>query len=303
MQTRSITSEALSRSVIAVPPLARTSELSIDHAENVRLIRHLERGGIRTLLYGGNAVLGHVSPSEYADFLQHLSESAGAETLAIPSVGPSFGMMRDQAKILREFAFPTAMLLPTNDPTTPLGLARSIRHFADLSDKPCLLYLKREGFMDVGTVRRLFQDGLISCVKYAIVREDPGRDTYLSELIDGIGPELIVSGMGEQPAIVHMRQYGLRGFTSGCVCISPSLSMRMLHALQSGDTELAERIREQFKPLETLRDTISPVRVLHTAVQVAGICETGPISPPLAEISEDEASSVSTEVKKLLSAS
>ena len=32
---------------------------------------------------------------------------------------------------------------------------------------------------------------------------------------------LVVSGMGELPAIIHLRDFGLAGFTSGCVCIAP----------------------------------------------------------------------------------
>ena len=55
MQTAEITSEDLSASVIAVPPLCRAADLTIDREQNRRLIAHLEKGGVRTLLYGGNA--------------------------------------------------------------------------------------------------------------------------------------------------------------------------------------------------------------------------------------------------------
>ena len=47
----------LARSVLAVPPLARRADLTLDHAANRALIRHIERGGIATLIYGGNANL------------------------------------------------------------------------------------------------------------------------------------------------------------------------------------------------------------------------------------------------------
>lgn len=302
MLTTPITTETLSRSVISVPPLARNADLTINHEENARLIRHLEGGGVRTLLYGGNAVLGHVAISEYDDLLESLCDAAGAETLVIPSVGPGFGLMMDQAAILREFDFPTAMLLPTNDPTTPSGIATAIRHFTDLSEKPCLLYIKRDGFIDVPNVRKLCDEGLISCIKYAIVRENPAEDPYLSSLIDAVGPSLIVSGMGEQPAIVHVRNFGLAGFTSGCVCIAPSLSMRMLHSRHDRDDFAAEQIRAEFRPLELLRDSISPVRVLHTAVRLAGIADTGPMTPPLSEISTDDQAKVHAAVKALLAA-
>ena len=74
------------------------------------MIRHLERGGVTTLLYGGNAALAHVSVSEYATMLTWLSDAAASTTFVIPSVGPSYGLMMDQGAILRDFSFPTVML-------------------------------------------------------------------------------------------------------------------------------------------------------------------------------------------------
>ena len=43
--------------------------------------------------------------------------------------------------------------------------------------------------------------------------------------------------------------------------------MRMLKAIQAGQYDVAEKIREQFVPLEDLRNSINPVRVLHEAVR------------------------------------
>ena len=39
---------------------------------------------------------------------------------------------------------------------------------------------------------------------------------------------LVISGIGEQPAIIHLRDFELGGFTSGCVCINPRLSAESL---------------------------------------------------------------------------
>ena len=41
--------------VFAVPPLARHADLTPNRAANAALIRHIEAGGIRALMYGGNA--------------------------------------------------------------------------------------------------------------------------------------------------------------------------------------------------------------------------------------------------------
>ena len=300
MNTAPITQETLAGSVISVPPLARRADLSLSREENVKLIRHLEAGGVTTLLYGGNAILYHVAVSEYAELLQLLAEAAAEKTLMIPSVGPAYGTMMDQAAILREFDFPTAMILPTRDVVTSAGVAAAVRRFVEAFGKPAVLYIKFDGFIEVPAVKRLMDDGLLSWIKYAIVRDDPLRDDYLRSLVDAVGPERIVSGIGEQPAINHLRDFGLTGFTSGCVCVAPRLSMDMLRAVQAGNFDEAERIRETFKPLEDLRNAINPVRVLHTAITLAGIADTGPIMPLLTDIAEADRPAIQAAATQLL---
>ncbi|MBM4001783.1 MAG: dihydrodipicolinate synthase family protein [Planctomycetes bacterium] len=289
----------LSDSVIAVPPLARTADDRVDPAENRKMIRYLEAGGVRTLLYGGNAVMGQVTISEYASLLESLLDSIGVGTRLIPSIGPCYGMMLDQVVTLRDMGFPTAMVLPTLDPTTPVGLASGIRRIVDRYGRPIVLYLKREGTIDVAMVQQMVRDGLISWIKYAIVREQPREDGLLRALVDGVGAKLIVSGMGEQPAIAHWREFGLAGFTSGCVCIAPKQSMQLLDALRRGDYDEAERLRTIFAPLEALRDAMSPVSVLHVAVERAGICRTGPIRPWLSEMGDRQAQAIATAAESL----
>jgi dihydrodipicolinate synthase/N-acetylneuraminate lyase len=281
MITSAITPERLAASVIAVPPLARKADFSFDRQENKKLIRHLESGGVTTLLYGGNANIYHVRLSEYEKLLQLLRDVASAKTLVIPSAGPAYGAMMDQAGVLREFDFPTAMILPQQGVSTPAGVETAVRHFVDAFGRPAVLYLKHDGFISVDGVERLSRDGLLSGIKYAIVRDDPAKDGFLSALVDLVNPKLIISGIGEQPAIAHVRDFGLGGFTSGCVCIAPRLSMNMLRALQAGDLDTAEQIRRTFRPLEDLRNAISPIRVQHDAVTFSQIANMGPILPLL----------------------
>lgn len=302
MDTRPLTAATLAGSVIAVPPLARDANLRLEHAENARIIRHVEAGGVRTLLYGGNAVLGHVAPGEYAELLGMLRDVAGPDTLVIPSVGPGFGMMMDQARVLASHEFPAAMVLPTADPTTPQGLERAIGLFVAACGRPAILYLKRDDTIPVAAVRRMIGDGAIACVKYAVPRADTAVDPFLRELVDAIGPGLVVSGFGEQPALVHMRDFGLSGFTAGCVCIAPRLSSAMLRAMRAGDWQAAERLRRMFQPLESIRDAISPVRVLHEAVRLAGIADTGPITPPLSPLEPSGREAVERAARDLLTA-
>ena len=291
--------DRLGRSIIAVPPLARKEDGTICPAENERMVGRLEEGGVRTLLYGGNAVLYHVSPKEYPELVSLLRGIGERETVVIPSVGPGFGMMMEQAKILREFEFPTAMVLPTRDMAARDGVATGIRKFAESFGKSVVVYLKFEEYLDLDNLRSLVNDGVVSWIKYAVVRAKPDEDPYLRSLVDGIGPEGIVSGMGEQPAVVHLREFGLSGFTSGCVCVAPALSMAMLRSIQSSDYSRAESIREDFRPLEDLRNDINPVTVLHEAVRLAGIAETGPMLSLLEPLPEASRSSTRIAATKL----
>lgn len=300
MDTQAVSPQRLSASVIAVPPLARSADLSLDLRQNQRMIRHLEAGGVSILLYGGNAVLYHVPLSEYADLLQMLQELAGERTLMIPSLGPAFGLMMDQVAVLKDFAFPTAMVLPQAEIATSDGIATGIRLVAERWGKPVVLYIKHDRYIAPGTVSRLVDDGVISWIKYAVVRDDPAQDDYLKALTEHTDPQRMVSGIGEQPAIIHLRDFKCGGFTSGCVCVAPRLSMQLLHAVQAGDFERAEKIRALFQPLEDLRNTIHPIRVLHAAVALAGIAETGPILPLMSPVDQQDQAEIERAACRLL---
>ena len=202
--------------------------------------------------------------------------------------------------ILRDFDFPTVMVLPMQGLTTDAGVAAGFRKFVEAYGKPAVLYIKFEGYLEPETVASLVDDGLVSWIKYAIVREDPAQDDYLSRLIEVVDPRLIVSGIGEQPAITHLTKFQINGFTSGCVCVRPDFSQKMLGAINGGDFELAESIRNTFKPLEDLRNEINPIRVLHEAVSSAGIAETGPHLPLLSGLDAADADRVQEAAKALL---
>jgi dihydrodipicolinate synthase/N-acetylneuraminate lyase len=101
-----------------------------------------------------------------------------------------------------------------------------------------------------------------------------------------------VSGIGERPAIVHLRDFGLSAFTSGSVCVAPNSSMKILALCQAGRWEAAEQERAAFLPLEDCRDAYSPIRVLHDAVTLAGIADMGPMLPMLSNLPEPQRAKV-----------
>ena len=280
------TTADLHASVIAVPPLCRDAGLQADAAENAKLIRHIEAGGVSTLLYGGNANFYNIALSEYAAVLDQLAAAAAPETWIVPGVGPYFGTMMDQAAILAQRKFPTAMVLPTLAVSSPEGVRAAVLRFVEKAGIPAVLYVKDEKYVTVEVVKSLVKAGVISWIKYAVVRANPAVDPLLRAIVDSVDPALVVSGIGEQPASTHWREFGVRAFTSGCVCVAPRRSQEMLDALRRGDFARAEAIRARFNSLEALRNAHGPIPVLHHAVALAGIAATGPALPLMADLGE-----------------
>jgi len=300
MFTDPISKQVLSRSVIAVPPLARNADLSINVNENRKMIAYLESGGVSNILYGGNANFYHIGPSQFREVLELLQQTAGENSWIIPSVGPTFGVMMEQATVLKEFDFPTAMVLPLNGMTTSDGVEDGFKRFVEEYGKPAILYIKLDGYIDPEAVGRLIEGGYVSAVKYATVRQDAAHDDYLSRLVECADKDKIVSGIGEQPAIIHVRDFGLTGFTSGCVCVAPRRSMSMLAAIRAGRFDEAEHIRSQFDVLESQRNRIHPIRVLHDAVTLAGIADMGSALPLINNLPSGQKDVVQNAAEQLL---
>jgi len=283
MKTTPVTS-ADRHGVLAVPPLCRRADFSLDWDQNRRMVAHLRSGGITRLMYGGNAFLYHMPLAEYEPLLDWLS-SLDDEFWCIPAAGPSYGRLMDQAPLLKRHGFPCVMALPCADPRDAAGLEVGLRRFADACAKPLIVYLKEEnnfgGDLEAGldVVARLVAEKICVGIKYAVVRADPAEDKYLVSLLRRVDPQYIISGIGERPAIVHLQKFGLNGFTSGSVCVAPGLSQQIFEACDRADYAAAAPIREKFLAHEDLRDAWGPARVLHAGVALAGIAETGPVPP------------------------
>lgn len=283
------------RGVFPVPPLARKNDArrSIDFEQSNRIVRHIAGGGLTRFLYGGNAFLYHVTLGEYESLLDWLNGFAD-DLWAIPSLGPSYGHAMDQASILRRYKFPCAMALPCGDPRDAKGLEIGLREIAESANTPLILYLKeennfgadREAGLDV--VARLVEDGVCVAIKYAVVRQNPAEDAYLDSLLKRVDRARVISGIGERPAVVHLRDWRLPGFTTGSGCVAPRLSGQIFEACVKEDYETAERLRAEFLPLEDLRDAWGPAKVLHFATQLAGVAETGLVAPFLFSLTENQ---------------
>ncbi len=193
--------------VFAVPPLARRAAAAreIDFSENDRIVRHVLAGGIRSLIYGGNAFLYHLTLGEYDQLLGWLS-LWDRELWLIPSVGPSFGRAMDQAQILRRYQFKCVMVLPCGDPRDAPGLELGYSEFVEASGVPLIIYLKEENsfgadrIAGLDAIARLVNEKQCIGIKYAIVREHPRDDPYLEALLDRVDKKLVINGIGEPTA-------------------------------------------------------------------------------------------------------
>lgn len=295
--------------VFPVPPLARRDDArrSIDFGENDRLLRHMAAGGLSRFLYGGNAFLYHVTLGEYEEILGWLAGQPD-EWWMIPSAGPSYGRLMDQAALLRRHRFPCVMALPSGDPRDAAGLERGLREFADAAGMPLVLYCKEENNfgadLEAGldVIGRMVADGTCAWIKYAVVRDDPGTDPYLESLLRRVPRERVVSGIGERPAVVHLEQWGLSGFTTGSGCVQPRLSQKLFEACARGEFDRARSLREHFIPLEDLRDAWGPARVLHHATALAELARTGPIPPFISPLDADRLERLAPVARALASA-
>ena len=294
MKTNSISPEDL-RGVFAVPPLARGRDAarSLDFAQNDLIVRHIISGGITRLIYGGNGFLYHITLAEYEELLEWLA-GLSDQLWIIPSIGPSHGRAMDQAKLLRKFQFPCAMVLPCSDPSDAAGLERGYREIAEAADTELIVYLKDERNFGADKERgldamaRLLDDGVCVGIKYAVVRDDPSRDAYLEALLSRVDRKFVISGIGERPAVVHLRDWKLPGFTTGSGCIAPRLSQMLFAACARQDFDEAEALRAEFISLEDLRDEWGPGKVLHSATELAGIARTGEIPPFVSTLSLEQ---------------
>jgi dihydrodipicolinate synthase/N-acetylneuraminate lyase len=212
----------------------------------------------------------------------------------------------DQAALLRRHRFPCAMALPCADPRDAAGLETGLREIADAAGLGLILYLKDEGNFgadkDAGldVVARLVDAKICVAIKYAVVRPDPRHDPYLERLLRRVDRRLVISGIGERPAIAHLQHFGLPGFTTGSGCLAPGLSNGLFQSCAAGNWAAAEALRSRFIPLEDKRDAWGPARVLHAALDVAGVAATGPIPPYVSPLNEGQRAELAPVARELL---
>ena len=288
------------RSVVAVPPIALTPDGAVAREANRALMAHIAEGGIRTLLYGGNANLYHYGAALLREALAVLTEGRPDDTTLVFSIGPDFGKAMDQVEDVRRAGIANVMLLPMAFPADATGVAEGVRRIADRLGTGLVLYVKREGQVDAADVGRLMEEGAVSFVKYAVERAVPGEDAHLDALIAAVGRERIASGYGETPIIDHIGARRMATFTSGAVCIAPAASNALLHGLRAGSD--VSHALEPFLEFERQRAWIGGTKVLHDGITLSGLADCGPQLPMVSSLTQEEREAIRPSVEALMAA-
>ena len=145
-------------------------------------------------------------------------------------------------------------------------------------------------------------DGTCVWIKYAVVRKDPKEDAYLEALLARVDKSSVVSGIGERPAIVHMRDWSLARVHDRIGLYRSRGQSRVFGNCVRRDYDRAESFRQRFLPLEDLRDAWGPARVLHAATELLRIATTGPIPPFVSPLNEEQLSELEPVAQDLVSA-
>lgn len=300
MKKSSVNKSDICRSVWAVPPIALNEKNIPMDSPNSALISHIEAGGIKTILWGGNANIYGMTCRTFTAMAEMIPDWVTSETWAIPSVGPDYGKLMEHAEVLRGKGYPAAMLLPYSGPLDVRGTENAIRDFVDLAGVPIILYIKQAGYLPPERIASLFEEGVVTAIKYAVETQDLSFDPYLDAIVNSIPVSRIVSGIGEIAAIPHLTTFALSGFTAGAVCIAPKRSSLVHKALLQGSPETARELCLEIQPLENLRISYGAIPVLHEAVTASGIADMGRIRPHFSPLGKEIIFRIQSAVKPLL---
>lgn len=289
-------------SVVAVPPIALNADYSVNAGANEAIIKHIEAGGVDILLYGGNANLYHFGLDDFRAAMEAIKASVAPTTHLITSIGPDFGKAMAQVPIVRDLGLKNVMVLPTNFPADPAGVANGVRKLAAAFGSGLVLYLKRENYVDPDELAKLIAEKAVSFVKYAVEKPDAAKDPYLDAVVSAIGTEYLASGMGETPIHDHLGERKLTTYTSGAVCIAPTAASELLALYKAGRAAEAFELSRPFLEFEKIRLDLGGLQVLHDGVHLSGVADTGPLMPMVSNLPVDKLPPVEAAVAALKAA-
>lgn len=292
MTSRLLEPNDYATTVVAVPPIALGEDGRVSQTNNEILIKHMCDGGVRIVLYGGNANLYHYDLDLFTQAVETMTLAQEKGLDVIGSIGPDFGKATDQAPLVARAGISNIMLLPMAFPADSEGIAAGVRRIADRLGHGVVFYIRRANYIAPATLARLVDEGAVRMVKYAVEQDEPATDPYLDELIQSIELDRIASGMGETPVLDHIATRKLATFTSGAICLAPRAALALLPRLKAGQMDALRDEIGPFLDFERVRKRYGGIQVLHEAVSMQ-ICNMGRPLPMLSALTAEGQSALS----------
>jgi len=277
--------DILAGKVLADLPMALHADLSVNGEATLRLIAHVRAGGIAALLIGSNANLQAFGLAQFAAAVEIAAEAARHGPVVL-GIGPELGRTLDQAPLIERAGLANLLLLPVLAPADTHGTADGIRHIADRLGRGVTVDLVRDNHLRPVTLRKLAEEGAVTAVRYGVPMPNPGDDGYLDRVIEVMGPERVIGGLGETAIMDHLAVRRLAGFSSGAAALVPGRIRAIVEAIAAGAPGEARRLLAPVLELERVRAMLGPIQVLHDAVSHAGIAPMGPQMPMLSRVKD-----------------
>jgi dihydrodipicolinate synthase/N-acetylneuraminate lyase len=273
----------LADSVIAEPPMAWSADRTLNLKVNLALAEHMRAGGVRTVLYGGNANLSAFTLGQFEQAVE-LMGIVAQNSRVIAAIGPELGRMLDQAGAVERSGLRNVLLLPVHHPADTHGTGDGVREIASRLGFGVIVDLCRENYLRPVTLAKLRDEGAVRLVRYSVRRDNPEDDSYLDRVIEVMGREQVFSGLGEAAALDHVGKRAMLTYASGAATIAPAAAMRLHASLRRGDLATARQLIRPFVEFARLGDMLGPIQVVHDGADMLGLGAMGPPLPMLSRV-------------------
>lgn len=282
MREYAIQSHIADVSVVLASPFQPDGSVDLEGLGD--LVTHIVRGGVRTLVVGGNTgEFYSLTSQEYLAQFTVARDAAGHAALLAGVAGAAETAGATGRALLEGGADGLMVHHPLNPYASPVGVGRYFAEVAGEVDGPVIVYPRGPLFTDVALEQLASAENVIG-VKYG------HTDVRQFARLVRARPDLVWScGLAESWAPV-LWPFGASGFTSGLGNVSPERALTLLDALRTADGEAIRSAWDDVAAFEALRSKHADgnnVAVIKAALDEVGL-PGGPLRPPLAPLDETD---------------
>lgn len=275
--------------VVAIPVTPFDHQGGIDEESFIRVMARMVDAGIQVVTPNGNTSEYYsLTDAERRRCVELTVQSAGSSCSTLVGVG---GPVPAAVEAARDAGSAGAQAIMIHQPAHPFlsteGWIEYHRQIAEaVPDLGVVLYLRNPTIGGAAVARLADAAPNLVAIKYAV--PDPVRMATVSRDCDR--PHLVwIAGLAELSAPGYWA-VGATGFTSGFANVEPDLSLRLIEALRTGDTEAAMRIWELIRPFEELRarhESEHNVTVVKESLAQLGLCRRD-VRPPISVLTASD---------------